>query len=256
MKKLLKKIPYLVDLWSSLKTLRYLLFAQPQLQIYQKNYDHYWKNRRGIDGLGHLNLFQRRRAELVEKYLTLNGKVLDIGCGDGAVLQFLRSRKAIQGIGADISSFALTAVQEAGFESLRLDLQQPESVASIPVVDHILLLEVIEHLPDPEKLIAALQCKARKNLVVSFPNTGYIGHRMRLLMGRFPLQWRVHPGEHLRYWTLQDAWWWAGEIERELGLHVQTIETYEGMSFLNRLWPGMFAMGIVVVIAGSEGASQ
>ena len=82
-------------------------------------------------------------------------------------------------------------------------------------------------------------------LIFSVPNTGYVAHRKRLLFGSFPLQWRNNPGEHLRFWTLGDMKWWL----KQLNLYEKSIiKTYEGFPLLNKLWPGMFAMGIIVII--------
>ena len=33
-------------------------------------------------------------------------------------------------------------------------------------------------------------------------------HRLRYMLGRFPLQWIVNPNEHIRFWTLKDLIWW------------------------------------------------
>ena len=74
------------------------------------------------------------------------------------------------------------------------------------------------------------------------------GIASRLLLGRFPLQWLAHPGEHLRFWTHVDFLWWANC----LGYRVQTAIPYQGTPFLKRLWPNLFASGIVYVLEFKE----
>jgi 2-polyprenyl-3-methyl-5-hydroxy-6-metoxy-1,4-benzoquinol methylase len=111
--------------------------------------------------------------------------------------------------------------------------------------DYIIMSEIIEHLPDPEMLLNALRSHVRKGLIVSIPNTGYHQHRLRLLMGRFPLQWVVTPGEHLRYWTRIDFHWWA----RQLGFRVAREFPYEGTPGLKEAWPNLFAAALVYVLA-------
>jgi methionine biosynthesis protein MetW len=110
--------------------------------------------------------------------------------------------------------------------------------------DYIILSEIIEHLPDPEGLLSVLRPFARKAIIVSIPNTGYYQHRLRLLFGKFPLQWLVTPGEHLRFWTQADFHWWIKQIRFEI---IDEIP-YEGTPGLKQIWPGMFAAAFVYVI--------
>jgi len=63
---------------------------------------------------------------------------------------------------------------------------------------------------------------------------------LKLLLGRFPLQWLAHLVEHLRFWFL----WWANW----LGYRVQAAIPYQGTPFLKRLWPNLFASGVVYVL--------
>ena len=106
-------------------------------------------------------------------------------------------------------------------------------------------LEVLEHLPNPESLLRALAPKCKKAVVISVPNSGYWLHRLRFLCGRVPAQWRKHPGEHLRFWTLKDLKWWVSAI----GWELKELRPYEGMLGLNRLFPSWCGMGVVIKIA-------
>ena len=72
----------------------------------------------------------------------------------------------------------------------------------------ITAFEVFEHLDEPEESLLYFLSKTESAVVFSVPNTGYIIHRLRLLFGYFPFQWKSHPGEHLRYWTYKDMKWW------------------------------------------------
>lgn len=106
-------------------------------------------------------------------------------------------------------------------------------------------MELLEHLPNSEEVLLALLKTTNKKLIFSIPNTGFIGHRLRLLFGSFPLQWRTHPGEHLRFWTYNDIRFWLKELELSKN---SKIYFYEGIPLLNRILPSLFAMGILVVI--------
>jgi len=207
------------------------------------NYELYWQQKRPT-GLGTLSAFQLERAKRVASLIEPGTKVLDLGCGDGALLNYLREQKNIEGIGADVSRKALRSTSKLGFEAHPVNLTDLTTIQDLPRVDYVVALEVLEHLPEPEALLAAFENKCQKAFIVSFPNTGYFLHRLRLLFGSVPSQWLVHPGEHLRFWTVRDAKWWVNAMGREL----EGIELYEGIPLLNKLMPSWFARGIVLKI--------
>jgi methionine biosynthesis protein MetW len=169
--------------------------------------------------------------------------VLDIGCGDGRILEALSV--AIPGItvsGIDSSSEAIRIARERGLAVEQVDIRNLE-VLRHERVDWALLLEVLEHMPESEMVLAWAREHARKGVIISIPNTGFIVHRLRLLFGRFPLQWRAYPGEHVRFWTLRDVQWWLSS----LGLSA-TILCYEGVPVLSSIFPSLFAEGIIICI--------
>ena len=221
------------------------LFSYPKtiLEEDTADYDAYWKEKRG-GALGELSPFQEKRASLVAELIETNATVLDIGCGDGAVLNYLREQKQIEPWGIDKSEIALAQAKESGVKTIMGDLRDPRVLEAIPEVDYITALEVLEHVPHPEELLRALAPKCRKGFIVSFPNTGYWLHRLRLLFGRVPAQWRRHPGEHVRFWTIKDARWWV----QAMGWELRALKTYEGLRGLNKICPSWFAMGIVLKI--------
>jgi len=205
------------------------------------NYNEYWKTKRG-DKLGALSEFQRKRADKVIPFLLDGDTVLDVGCGDGAILDYILKHVNIKAIGVDKSLESLNHVKSRGIETIHCDLAEAGALEKIPAVDYVLALEILEHMPAPELFLDALDSKVRKGFIVSFPNTGYWMHRFRLLFGRFPMQWRVHPGEHLRFWTIRDTKWWFKAMNR----NIESLIAYEGVPYFNKLWPSMFAMGLVI----------
>ena len=211
------------------------------------DYDAYWKEKRG-GALGEFSPFQEKRARLVAELMETNAKVLDIGCGDGAVLNYLREQKQIEPWGVDLSGTALAQAEENGVKTIMGDLRDPKVLEAIPEVDYITALEVLEHVPHPEELLRALAPKCRKAFIVSFPNTGYWLYRLRLLFGRVPAQWRRHPGEHVRFWTIKDARWWV----KAMGWELKELKCYEGLNGFNRICPSLCSMGIVMKIARSK----
>ena len=228
---------------------RHLLFTQPQFRLAALDYDDYWDARGGASDSRTLSIWQAQRVRWLVPHLAPGDVVLDLGCGGSGTLNALREQVPITGIGADVSEAALERLRIDRYQALKIDLKDPAAISSIPEVDYVLAFELLEHLPEPEIVLASLVPRVRKGIWVSFPNTGYWAYRIRLLLGRTPMQWIRHPGEHLRFWTLRDLRWWASVLDRDLGLSLQHLRVYRGPSPLNQLWPGLFGMAFMFLLA-------
>lgn len=220
------------------------LFTYPETaRIGVVDYDAYWDSKAQA-GLGHLSPWRRRRAQVFTDLVSDGDRVLDLGVGDGALLRYMAAHKRIEAYGLDVSPKAVAFCREMGLNVDLADVNAPVSQYLRDSFDYIILSEIIEHLPDPESLLNSLRPYARQAIIVSIPNTGYYQHRIRLLCGKFPLQWVVTPGEHLRFWTRSDFHWWA----RQLGFEIIQEVPYEGASRLKAVWPGLFAAAFVYVL--------
>jgi methionine biosynthesis protein MetW len=216
----------------------------PKLVLEETNYDDYWKNKRGSN-LGYSNSWQQQRGDWIVSRIDEGSTVLDIGCGDGGVLLYMKKKKDFKAVGADISDIVLNFLDSKGVEVIKFDINDFDAIESLPEVDYVMILEVLEHIPNPEKFLNMISKKAKKAIFFSFPNSGYISFRLRLLFGAFPMQWTIHPGEHLRFWTYRDLTWWL----KELNIKVKsTIFVYEGVPFLNKIWKGLFGAGFIIEV--------
>lgn len=249
LKWLLKKYlpPRCVDWLAKVRQRGISLFSYHRPISRALDYDGYWGRKRGSN-MGYLSAFQLDRARAIAEAVPKGGSVLDVGCGDGAILQYLIEQKAVDAHGVDISKRAVAHCRAQGLAVWLADVTQPEALNELAEYDYIILSEIIEHVPTPEDLLSGLRGHVRQAFVISVPNTGYVWHRLRLLLGRFPLQWLAHPGEHLRFWTHVDFLWWADW----LGYRVRASIPYQGTPVLKRLWPNLFASGIVYVLEFKE----
>ncbi|MDD5208568.1 MAG: methionine biosynthesis protein MetW [Elusimicrobiales bacterium] len=204
-----------------------IFFAKPS-GLKAMDYNAYWRAKGDMLFTGRCPVF----AELV----TPGSSVLDIGCGEGTTLKFLEEKLGIRGSGLDISPVAVAMAQKKGVAAAQADASAKDF--SIPgVYDHIIISEVLEHIPNPEELLAKVKGKFNISLIVSIPNSAYYIHRLRLLFGRFPIQWAWHPGEHLRFWSLTDF----RELLADTGFEIISVKTHSGFLFLHGLWPNLFA---------------
>ena len=186
-----------------------------------------------------LHAFQPR-FQIFADAIDSGATVLDIGCGDGSLLEYLAGTRGIRGYGVDVSEEAVRLAKTRGVDAtvaniLHWDLEQK--------YDYIILSEVLEHLINPERVIVKVRDHFRQRLLISIPNIGYYRHRLRLMFGRFPVQWEWHPAEHLRYWTVTDFVEWLSE----LGLQVVSLQASNGLPLLFRYFPNLFGDQIVFI---------
>jgi len=200
------------------------------------DYERYWS----LLGEGRVAERFHIFADLIED----GTSVLDVGCGSGVFLQFLaQNKKNVKGFGIDVSAEAVRRAREKGVDSAVVDVADAEFQLN-GVYDYIVLSEILEHIPNPEEVMLKLRGNFRRALLISIPNIGYYPYRLRLLRGSFPLHWGLHPGEHLRYWTVSDFLFWADQ----LGFRVEKVIASNGFPYLARWWPNLLGNQVVFVV--------
>jgi methionine biosynthesis protein MetW len=208
------------------------------------DYDEYWL-RRGTLTVVHDRW--RIAAELIPD----GASVLDVGCGSGQFIALLKTRRPrCTVVGVDVSPNAIEIARAQGANASVLNIESANAVGSF---DFVTCLEVLEHIAHAEVALGRIMQATRRQAVVSVPNVGFIGCRLRLgLFGRFPTTSCVfHIREHVRFWTVADFREWVEHYGyRVVGEHPQ-----HGVWFLWRRFPSLFASAMVYVVehSGSEG---
>ena len=180
-------------------------------------YEEYWIQREK-EGYLHTNSDMRLpyrikiAVDMILRDFKANGnksiRVLDIGCGEGAFGKLLteRLKDKVYIIGCDISDIALTRASSLYSCVFQADIEKNEFVEKLynQRFDYIILLEVLEHLFRPGKVLS--QCyeilKDDGVLLASFPNIAWYKYRIDMLMGNFPKNYLLYPGEHIQNFTL------------------------------------------------------
>lgn len=154
------------------------------------------------------NLLPNRIQEAL-KEIKGGGRMLDIGCGDGALCQCIIDRyENIHGI--DHSDIALRRARENGVSTTRVDLNKGSLPFLSQVFDMVTCLDVIEHVFDPVKLVKEIHRILKSNgiLIMTTPNIRFVDHVKKLLIdGQFPKTSRdegIYHGGHLCYFTFED----------------------------------------------------
>ena len=186
-----------------------------------------------------------RLVEIIKKVPKICS-VVDVGGADGSFVYFLKQKiSTIETICCvDSSEYALENATHYGIPNKLIDLSVKEQMKLLPEADLLYALEVLEHIPNSEMLLREMYDKANVMVVFSFPNTGFVTYRVRLLLGKFPMQWVVHPTEHYRFWTFADAHWWL----KAQGYKNYTVMPHRGVPILNKIFPNLFSADIFVVL--------
>ena len=134
-------------------------------------------------------------ADLVEP----GWRVLDIGCGDGALLEYLRDRKQVKGRGIELTEAGVLACVRRGLSVRQGNVQ--EGLADYPdrSFDAVVLSQTLPFLDDPAMVLNEM-LRVGRTAVVSFSNWGHWRCRLELLLtGRIPVavdlpqQWYESP---------------------------------------------------------------
>ena len=111
---------------------------------------------------------------------------LDLGCGDGALLDYLRREKGARGRGIELSEAGVLACVRRGLSVRQGNLK--EGLADYPdgSFDCVILAQTLQYLDDPTWVLGEM-LRVGRRAIVSFPNWGYWRCRLELLArGRIP----------------------------------------------------------------------
>ena len=138
-------------------------------------------------------------ADLVEK----NTRVLDVGCGDGTLMEFLNTNKKVDIRGIEISKNKVQKCIERGLTVIEGDAEKDLSQFPDSSFDYVILSQTLQAFLDPEKVISEL-LRVGKKAIVTIPNFGYWKVRLHLLLkGSMPItrtlpdQWYNTPNIHM-----------------------------------------------------------
>ena len=113
-------------------------------------------------------------------------RVLDVGCGEGALLELLRTQKGIDGRGIEISASGVAACLARGLSVMQGDADRDLAEFPAQAFDYAILSQTLQTVKNPREVLSSLMRLADR-AIVSFPNFGHWRVRMSLLFrGRMP----------------------------------------------------------------------
>jgi|TARA_B100001250_G_scaffold170343_1_gene146735 methionine biosynthesis protein MetW len=141
--------------------------------------------------------------KVIENWIIENSTVLDLGCGDGAMLERLKIKKSIRGYGVEIDKKNINLCLEKGLEVLEQNIDDGLLNFKDQSFDTVIVSETIQVLRNPKETLKEVTRIGKQSIIV-IPNFGYWRSRLTVfLKGKMPIteslpqEWYETPNIHL-----------------------------------------------------------
>ncbi len=180
---------------------------------------------------------------VISEWIEPGSRILDIGCGDGDLLDHLARTRHVRGYGLEIDPTKLSACVARGVNVIQADVDSGLTDFETDSFDYVVLTQTLQALARPDQALTEI-LRVGRRAIVTFPNFGHWRVRMQLLGGRMPKtaalpdQWYDSPNIHLctvndfealcaaRHWTC---------------LHRSLLDNALRQGKRIRAWPNLFA---------------
>jgi methionine biosynthesis protein MetW len=124
---------------------------------------------------------------LIAQMVSANTRVLDVGCGDGALLRILSTQRGVDARGIEISQAGVNDCVAKGLSVIQGDADTDLADYPDDVFDYVILSQTLQATRRP-KVVLEHMLRIGRHAIVSFPNFGHWRIRSQLLLrGRMPV---------------------------------------------------------------------
>ena len=147
----------------------------------------------------------------IAEWIQAGSRVLDLGCGDGALLSHLQRERAVTGYGIEIDPANIIRCLDAGVNVIQSDLDGGLSDFGDASFDYVIMTETLQAMRYPHRVLREMLRVGRQG-IVTIPNFGHWRCRLQIALGRMPVT------EHLPH-----TWYNTPNI------HMCTIRDFESL---------------------------
>lgn len=169
--------------------------------------------------------------------------ILDVGCGDGVMLDYLQTDKHCSGYGIEIADERVLASTKRGINVIQQDMENGLAIFADKDFDSVLCLSSLQMMVNVEAILRDI-ARVGREAIVSFPNFAHWPHRLALIRGRMPvsktLPYEWYDTPNIRCATIVDF----EELANRVGLEViERVALKDGrpVTFLPN-WRGSLAV--------------
>lgn len=124
--------------------------------------------------------------QTIASLVPFGSRVLDLGCGDGALLEYLQKEHGCSGYGVEIDDANIAVCVDKGVQVLQLNLEQGLSMFEDNSFDVVLQIDTLQHLRNAETMLKET-LRVGKSGIITFPNFAHWFNRFSVLLGRMPV---------------------------------------------------------------------
>ena len=184
----------------------------------------------------------RTDLQFISQWIQPGERILDMGCGDGALLAYLTKHRAVTGYGMEIDTQKIITCVERGVDVIHQNLNDGLRYIDDASFDTVIMTQSLQQTTKPDQIINEM-LRIGQRAIVTFPNFGhwtarlYLGLRGMMPMSKtLPLRWYNTPNIHLC--TFKDF-----EIlcqEQNINILKRTVVNNDHVeTWKIKLWPNM-----------------
>ncbi len=128
--------------------------------------------------------------EAIAALVPQGSRVLDLGCGNGALLDYLQRHRGCSGYGVELDDANVLACVQRGVDVLQLNLDHGLQGFADGSFDVVLQIDTFQHLRNAETMLMETVRVGRIG-VLAFPNFAHWPNRLSVLRGRMPVTRRM-----------------------------------------------------------------
>jgi methionine biosynthesis protein MetW len=164
----------------------------------------------------------------IAQWVAPGARVLDLGCGDGALLRYLWDARQAPGYGVEIEDESVIACVANDVNVLQVDLESGLSLFADGSFDCVILSQTLQAMRHTEGILREM-LRVGREAIVSFPNFGHWSARLQIALGRMPVSatlpyaWYETPNVH--HCTVTDF----EDLCRHIGIRIrERLVLHEG----------------------------
>jgi methionine biosynthesis protein MetW len=143
----------------------------------------------------------------IAKWIKPKSQVLDVGCGDGTLLSYLKEAKSAHVYGVELADDKVLVCAQKGLNIVQQNLEGGLALFEDNSFDTVILSQTLQTIHQTARILSEI-ARVGNECIVSFPNFGHWSHRASVALGRMPVskslpyQWYDTP--NVRVLTIAD----------------------------------------------------
>ena len=144
---------------------------------------------------------------VIANWIPPGERVLDLGCGDGRLLRYLRETKGVAGYGVEIDPASVLNCIRNGVDVMQIDIERGLSGFEDLSFDHVIISQALQAMRATERILTEM-LRVSAEAVVSVPNFAYRANREARAGGHMPvsedLPYEWYDTPNVRFFTIAD----------------------------------------------------